>query len=167
MKRKESWCEINMCVAYWIVVWNESTKLLVVKNCFWISERSRWYSCALLSSNRDVSCCCGVGFFGSRALTGWYISSVTKYRCDTDSEQVPWGKDEKDFEKRVKSMWNCWKGSNVTLIWLFFFVVLDSCSVECWFVPMLCGSVWSSECQVKKNFVYPQIKESNRVLRLK
>jgi len=25
---------------------------------------------------------------------------------ETDSEQVPWGKDAKNFEKRVKSAWN-------------------------------------------------------------
>ena len=35
------------------------------------------------------------------------------YRFETDSKQVPWGKDEKDFEKRVKSAWNCWKGSDL------------------------------------------------------
>ncbi len=62
-----------------------------------------------------------VRFFGSRALIGWYISSVTKYVCDTDSEQVPWGKDEKNFEKRVKSMWNCWKGSKLTNLFVIFF----------------------------------------------
>ena len=30
----------------------------------------------------------------------------------TDSKQVPWGKDEKDFGKIVKSAWNCWKGGS-------------------------------------------------------
>ena len=30
---------------------------------------------------------------------------------ETDSKQVPWGKDEKDFEKRVKSVWTRWKES--------------------------------------------------------
>lgn len=30
---------------------------------------------------------------------------------ETDSEKVPWGKDEKYSGKRVKSAWNCWKGS--------------------------------------------------------
>ena len=32
---------------------------------------------------------------------------------ETDSEQVLWRKDAKDFEKRVKSAWNCWKGSEL------------------------------------------------------
>jgi len=32
-------------------------------------------------------------------------------RRKTDSAQVPWGKDAKNFEKRVKSTWNCWEGS--------------------------------------------------------
>ena len=28
---------------------------------------------------------------------------------DTDSKQVAWAKDEKDFEKRVKRTWSRWK----------------------------------------------------------
>ena len=47
------------------------------------------------------------------------MSSVTKYRCESDSVQVPWGKDEKYFEKRVKRVWKCWKGSDSFTI-LFF-----------------------------------------------
>ena len=35
-------------------------------------------------------------------------SGKAKYSRETDSEQVPWGKDEKNFEKRVKSTWNRW-----------------------------------------------------------
>jgi len=31
---------------------------------------------------------------------------------ETDSEKVPWGKDEKDSEQRVKRIRNCWKGSD-------------------------------------------------------
>ena len=33
-------------------------------------------------------------------------------KWETDSEQVPWGKDAKDSEKRVKRTWSCWKGSD-------------------------------------------------------
>ena len=33
---------------------------------------------------------------------GRYESSKAKYGWETDSEQVLWRKDEKDFEKRVK-----------------------------------------------------------------
>ena len=40
--------------------------------------------------------------FGSEALRGRYQSSKAKYKWETDSEQVLWRKDEKDFEKRVK-----------------------------------------------------------------
>ena len=43
-----------------------------------------------------------VELFGIAALNGWYVSSKAKYWWETDSEQVPWGKDEKNFEKRVK-----------------------------------------------------------------
>ncbi len=43
-----------------------------------------------------------VELFENAALNGWYVSSKAKYRRETDSEQVPWGKDEKNFEKRVK-----------------------------------------------------------------
>src|SRR6202022_2968676 len=46
--------------------------------------------------------CLRVGLFGNAALSGRKIPSKAKYRQETDSEQVPRGKDEKDFEKRVK-----------------------------------------------------------------
>ena len=39
---------------------------------------------------------------GTAALSGRYDPSKAKYRWETDSEQVLWRKDEKDFEKRVK-----------------------------------------------------------------
>ena len=43
-----------------------------------------------------------VRLLGTAALSGRYESSKAKYRWETDSEQVLWRKDEKDFEKRVK-----------------------------------------------------------------
>lgn len=43
-----------------------------------------------------------VGLLGTAALSGRYESSKAKYGWETDSEQVLWRKDEKDFEKRVK-----------------------------------------------------------------
>jgi hypothetical protein len=43
-----------------------------------------------------------VGLLGTAALRGRYNSSKAKYGWETDSEQVLWRKDEKDFEKRVK-----------------------------------------------------------------
>jgi hypothetical protein len=45
----------------------------------------------------------GVELLGSVALIGWYAPSKAKYELETDSEQVPGGKFEKDFGKRVKS----------------------------------------------------------------
>ena len=36
----------------------------------------------------------------------WYVPSKANYDYETDSIEVPWGKGEKNFEKRVKSAWN-------------------------------------------------------------
>ena len=44
----------------------------------------------------------GVELFGNATQSGWWTPSKAKYVQETDSEQVPWGKDEKNFEKRVK-----------------------------------------------------------------
>ena len=44
----------------------------------------------------------GVELFGNATRSGWWTPSKAKYVQETDSEQVPWGKDEKNFEKRVK-----------------------------------------------------------------
>ena len=43
-----------------------------------------------------------VRLLGTAASSGRYESSKAKYGWETDSEQVLWRKDEKDFEKRVK-----------------------------------------------------------------
>jgi len=43
----------------------------------------------------------------------WYTPSKAKYLWETDSEQVPWGKDEKYSEKRVKRAWSCWNGRDL------------------------------------------------------
>lgn len=51
-----------------------------------------------------------VELFEIAALSGWYVSSKAKYWWETDSEQVPWGKDEKNFEKRVKKYLKLLKG---------------------------------------------------------
>ncbi|KAK8635132.1 hypothetical protein V6N13_023009 [Hibiscus sabdariffa] len=51
---------------------------------------------------RTTRRCLLVGLFGNAALIGRYIPSKAKYGRETDSGQVPRGKDEKDFEKRVK-----------------------------------------------------------------
>jgi len=43
-----------------------------------------------------------VVLLGTAAQSGRYIPSKAKYSPKTDSEQVPRGKDEKNFEKKVK-----------------------------------------------------------------
>ena len=121
MKWKESRFEINMfCILNCSLQQEHVSK---IREEFLLNKETKKVVFLCFSYFiTKVSCFWRVRFFGSRALTGWYISSVTKYGVDPDSEQVPWGKDEKDFEKRVKSMWNCWKGSNVTFLsFLFFF----------------------------------------------
>ena len=56
-------------------------------------------------------CIYRVTFLGIGTQSEWYISFKIQYSFETDSTQVPWGKNEKDFEKRVKSTWNRWRGS--------------------------------------------------------
>ena len=38
----------------------------------------------------------GVELFGNATRSGWWTPSKAKYVQETDSEQVPWGKDEKN-----------------------------------------------------------------------
>ena len=57
-----------------------------------------------------TTCFQRVGLFGIAALIWWQISSKAKYWRETDSEQVPWGKGEKNFEKRVKKCLKLLKG---------------------------------------------------------
>ena len=56
-------------------------------------------SCSVFSKQGDHK---RVRLLGTAALSGRYESSKAKYWWETDSEQVLWRKDEKDFEKRVK-----------------------------------------------------------------
>ena len=44
----------------------------------------------------------------------WQIPCKGKYIIETDSKQVPWGRYENDFEKRIKRAWNCWAESKQT-----------------------------------------------------
>ena len=55
----------------------------------------------------------GVTSLGSGAQSGRWTSPEAQYVFETDGEQVLWRKDAKVFEKRVKSAWNCWKGSEL------------------------------------------------------
>ena len=51
---------------------------------------------------RPLSMCFeGVGLIGNAAQNWWLSPSKAKYWHETDSEQVPWGKDKKDIGKRV------------------------------------------------------------------
>jgi hypothetical protein len=60
-----------------------------------------------------------VELFGNAAQNGWWIPSKAKYWRETDSEQVPWGKDEKHFGKRVKQYVNLLKGKRLKSVMLF------------------------------------------------
>ena len=69
-----------------------------------LTTSNRWpervkASCSVFGSKGDPK---RVGLFGTAALSGRYESSKAKYGWETDSKQVLWRKDEKDFEKRVK-----------------------------------------------------------------
>ena len=44
---------------------------------------------------------------------------------ETDSAQVPWGKDEKNSEKRVQRAWSCWNGRNLIAKKINYFCVND------------------------------------------
>ena len=84
---------------------------------FW--KETRWTVKALFNIQparhnvRDLR----VAFPGMGAPIRWYISSKAKYLLESNSEQVPWGKDAKYFEKRVICAWNhC-----ITSTWILFF----------------------------------------------
>jgi hypothetical protein len=49
-----------------------------------------------------VGCLPGVELLVSATLNGWYAPSKAKYAYETDSEQVPCGKVEKNKEERVQ-----------------------------------------------------------------
>ena len=57
-----------------------------------------------------------VALLESAALIGWYTSSKAKYWHETDSVQVPWGKDAKNFEKRVKQCVKPLKGKPMSAV---------------------------------------------------
>ena len=89
-------------------------------------------------------------------------SSKAEHRFETDSKQVPWGKGEKDFEKRVKSAWNCWKGtpadtkSTKVLIWKLCLVNVcisikhDKWMNNKWMNNMSTNGKWMIPVSVKK-----------------
>jgi len=74
-------------------------------------------------------------WFESQWEEGGLSSPKAKYNVDTDSKQVPWGKDEKDFEKRVqkyvkllggnRSRWNDW-GLSVRALYHWLVICLFS-----------------------------------------
>lgn len=70
-----------------------------------MQHRRGWQSRYIGSatSNGLVS---GVELFVNATQRWRYASPKAKYQYESDSEQVPWGKVEKHFEKRVKSTWN-------------------------------------------------------------
>lgn len=119
----------------WIVVWMTTRNLHLHTKCSWMSRKTRWYPCVCVSVESRCVVSCESGSLGVEPQGGWYIASVTKYRCESDSVQVPWGKDEKNSEKRVQSVWNCWKGSdsftivfqNLFFLYFYFIFVILYC----------------------------------------
>jgi len=93
-----------------IVVPGEWGKARVV----WISGLKRSYHRGLssrmyhTSSGQQRFSLPRVVQFGNAVQNRWCASAKAKYCFETDSEQVVWTKDEKNFEKRVKSTWNRW-----------------------------------------------------------
>jgi hypothetical protein len=101
------------------VISSESCNL---KECFrcrsgWKSFETRhhrgWESRIWPSRRHNTMHFPRVGLFGIAALIRWYIPSKAKYWRETDSIQVPWGKDEKNFEKRVKQYVKLLKGKRL------------------------------------------------------
>ena len=58
-----------------------------------------------------------VALLESATWSGWYIPPKAQYLGKTDSKQVPWGKDEKNFEKRVKKYVKPVKGKLMSNFW--------------------------------------------------
>jgi len=59
-----------------------------------------------------------VGLFGSTALTKWCTSLKAKYQQKTDSKQVLWRKDAKNFERRVEECLKLLEGKHLTLAYV-------------------------------------------------
>ena len=79
---------------------------------------------------------------------------------ETDSEQVLWRKDAKDFEKRVKSAWNCLQGSELDQVtWVILAhgsgIHVSVCVVAC--------LVFQNHCICELNFLRRSHSLSMRV----
>ena len=81
-----------------------------------------------------------VAFPGMGALIRWYISSKAKYLLESDSEQVPWGKDAKYFEKRVICAWNhC-----ITSTWILLFRWISATILGAWNLALIADATKAS-----------------------
>ena len=94
------------------------------------SEHRRWHSCKTVHNHGNMDKATETGYRSQRVgllesaawiKRGWgaifnSIGGILHLRLntlwETDSKQVPRGKDQKNSEKRVKRTWSCWKGSN-------------------------------------------------------
>ena len=85
------------------VFWKETQRMVT----------AQFNTCAVLCNVRALR----VAFPGMGTLIRWYISSKAKYLLESDSEQVPWGKDAKYFEKRVI----CACNHCITSTWILLF----------------------------------------------
>ena len=93
------------------VFWKETQRMVT----------AQFNTCAVLRNVRALR----VAFSGMRTLIRWYISSKAKYLLESDSEQVPWGKDAKYFEKRVI----CACNHCITSTWILLFRWISESSV--------------------------------------
>lgn len=67
-----------------------------------LAEKVRPLCCAAGGAMDDGRRIKRVELLESATLKRWYNTPKTKYGWETDSEQVPQGKDEKHSEKRVQ-----------------------------------------------------------------
>ena len=67
-----------------------------------------------------------VAQFGNAELIGRCLSANAKYCSETDSEQVQWWKDEKNFEKRVNKSLKLISGKGMWLAKAFVAIELQS-----------------------------------------
>ena len=80
---------------------------------FWYSEAS-WSEKKFISfSLMNESSCLRVQLKEEFLLGGILHLRLNSDVWETDSAQVPWGKDEKNSEKRVQRAWSCWNGRNL------------------------------------------------------
>ena len=65
----------------------------------------------VICSSLCTVCTFRITLLGTGVQSEWWISCKREHVIETDSKQVPWGKCEKYFEKRIKRACTCWMES--------------------------------------------------------